>query len=113
MTEAEFIEIALALPEAQWCVNHNRPGFCLKGRLFAGPGEGRGGVAAVKLTPEQQEFYCEAEPAVFQPDPSRWGRSGWTSFIVEAADAATARSALAAAWRNVATKTLLKRHPQP
>ncbi len=111
MTDEEFIAVALTLPAAERVINHGRPGIAVKGKLFAGPGDGRGGVAVLKFTPEQQEFYCEMEPAVFRRDPSGWGKLGWTSFILEAADAPTARSGLAAAWRNVASKTLLKAHP--
>ncbi len=111
MTEAEFVAIALGLPDVELSVNHGRPALNLKGKIFAGPGEGRGGVAVVKFTPEQQEMFCEVEPAIFRPDPTGWGRMGWTSFNVEAADPATARSALVTAWRNVARKTLAANHP--
>ena len=69
-----------------------------------------GGVAALKLTPEQQELLCDAEPSVFQPDP-KWGRIGWTGFDLAAGDVATARSALVMAWKNFAPKTLQARHP--
>ena len=112
MTEAEFVAIALSLPEAQLGVNHGRPALNVRGKIFAGPGEGRGGIAVVKLPLEQQEMLCEAEPSVFRPDPTGWGKLGWTSFNVEAADAATARSALIIAWRNMAPKTLVKKHPE-
>ncbi len=111
MTDAEFIAVALSLPQAEMTINHGRPALSVKGKIFAGPGEGRGGVAAIKLTPEQQEMLCEAEPAVFTPDPSHWGRAGWTSFNLAAADEATARSALVAAWRNAARKMLAAKHP--
>jgi hypothetical protein len=38
--------------------------------------------------------------------PARRGRGGWTQVRLAALDATTARSALTAAWRNVAPKTL-------
>lgn len=110
MTDAEFIDVALSLPGVQRVTNHGRPGLAVGSKLFAGPGEGRGGVAAIKFSPEQQEMFCEVEPDIFHPDP-KWGRSGWTSFDLNVADAATALSALTAAWRNVATKKMLKANP--
>jgi hypothetical protein len=112
MTDAEFIALALSLPATELATNHGRPALNVRGKIFAGPGEGRGGVAALKFSPEQQELFCEVEPAIFRPDPSHWGQAGWTSFILEAADEATARSALAAAWRNIAPKTLVAKHPE-
>lgn len=65
----------------------------------------------LKLTPEQQQMLCEAEPKVFAPVPGGWGRKGWTHMTVTHADATTARSALWAAWRTVAPRMLQKAHP--
>lgn len=81
------------------------PDFRVRGRIFATlrPEEGR---AVVKLASEEQAVLVEAEPAVFAPVAGGWGRQGWTSVILESADEATLRSALATAWRNVAPKRL-------
>ncbi len=111
MTDAEFVAVALSLPGVELSTNHGRPALCVRKKIFAGPGGGRGGVAALKLSREQQELFCEVEPSIFRPDPSHWGRAGWTSFILEAADEATARSGLVAAWKNIAPKTLAAKHP--
>jgi GNAT superfamily N-acetyltransferase len=60
----------------------------------------------VKLTPEQQEMVCSAEPRIFAPVPGGWGRRGATHIRLAAADPATIASALAMAYRNVAPKRL-------
>jgi hypothetical protein len=63
----------------------------------------------VKLTPEQQEAFCSAEPAVFAPVKGGWGRGGATNVKLAAARAKGLRVALAAAWRNVAPRRLVER----
>ena len=56
---------------------------------------------------------CEAEPAMFAPVPGAWGGKGWTHVILAAADESALRSALTAAWRNVAPRRLVAAHPNP
>jgi len=56
--------------------------------------------AMVKLTPEQQEMLCAAELRC-SADQGRLGLRGATNLSLAAADARTARSALAMALRNV------------
>jgi len=111
MTEAEFVALALSLPEATASSHFGQGDIRVRGKIFAGPGEGRGGLAILKLTPDQQEMLCMAEAAVFSAVPGGWGAKGWTRFNVAAADPATAASALWTAWRNVAPKSLAKLHP--
>ena len=46
------------------------------------------------------------EPELFVALNGAWGRRGWTRVNLTAADEATLRSALLAAWRTVAPKRL-------
>ena len=64
----------------------------------------------VKLPPEQQETFSKAEPAVFVPVKGGWGRQGATSVRLKAAKKTVVRSALLAAWHNVAPKRLADTH---
>ena len=80
-------------------------------KIFASPADRPGGAAYLKLTPEQQQMMCEAEPEIFAPVPGGWGAKGATWIKVARSDAATANSALWMAWRNAAPKPLLKAHP--
>jgi len=105
-----FLALALGLPETVLGSHMGNADIRVRGKIFAGPAGARG-RAILKLTPEQQEMMCEAEPLLFAREEGYWGRVGWTRLVVDAADEATAISALWAAWRNVAPKSLAKAHP--
>src|SRR5260370_35462208 len=60
----------------------------------------------VNLAPEQQEAFVSAEPAVFVPVKGGWGQKGATNVRLRPAKARSVRVALAAAWRNVAPRSL-------
>ncbi len=111
MTPAAFLNLALSLPEATEASHFGQADIRVRGKIFASPGERANGAAVLKFTPDQQQMLCDAEPEIFGPVPGGWGAKGWTQLFVSKADAATARSALWTAWRNVAPKSLLKLHP--
>jgi hypothetical protein len=112
MSPAAFLDPALTLPEVT--VGRHQGGADLRvaGKIFASPVDRPGGAAVLKLTPEQRDMLCQAEPAVFMPVLGRGGDRGWARFIAAEADAATARSALWMAWRNAAPPKLLKAHAE-
>jgi hypothetical protein len=111
MTPAAFQKLALSLPEAAASSHFDVPDFRVAGKIFATAGR-IDGKAVVKLTPDQQQMLCEAEPTMFEPVSGGWGRKGWTNLILAKADTATAKSALWMAWRNTAPKKLLKAHAE-
>ena len=111
MTPAAFQKLALSMPEAEASEHFGTPDYRVAGRIFATAGR-VDGRAVLKLTPDQQQMLCEAEPAMFAPLANAWGRKGWTNLILGTADAATAKSALWMAWRNTAPKRLVKAHAQ-
>jgi hypothetical protein len=110
MTRDDFRRLALALPDVIESSHLGTPDFRVGGKIFGtlGPRDER--MAVVKLTPDQQEILSSAESAIFAPIPGGWGRRGWTHVRLDAADEAALRSALDAAWRNVAPKRLAARH---
>lgn len=112
MTPEAFLELALSLPET--AVGRHQSGEDLRvgGKIFASPATREGGTAVVKLTLEQRELLCAAEPDVFTPVIGMGASRGWTRVFVANADAATARSALWMAWRNVAPPKISKAHPE-
>ena len=111
MTDEEFNALAMSLPEVTYADHFGRGAYKVAGKkLFGGPSSTRDGKGILKLTPEQQEMMCAAEPTIFASPGGTWGSQGWTEFTVATADEATARSALWAAWKNAASKTLLKKH---
>jgi len=109
MTVDDFRKLALDLPEAIESAHMNHPDFRVRNKIFATiwPDESWG---MVKLTPQQQVMFVQAEPNVFMPVKGRWGRKGATNVKLEIADRTTVRDALVTAWRNAAPKTLAREH---
>ncbi len=113
LTPAGFRKLALGMPGATLSSHQGGADIRVWGRIFATPADRSGdeALAVLKFTPEQQQMLCEAEPDIFHPVPGGWGTKGWTRMVVDNADAATARSALWTAWRNVAPRKLQTEHP--
>jgi hypothetical protein len=111
MTASEFRRLALSFPGTTESVPHGASEFCVRTRNFAGLAYPEGERAAVKLTPAEQAKYMAAEPHAFLAKGER-GKRGWT--IVHLADAndTMLRVAILAAWRNAATKQLLKEYDE-
>ncbi|TGQ70876.1 MmcQ/YjbR family DNA-binding protein [Mesorhizobium sp. M00.F.Ca.ET.186.01.1.1] len=99
-------QLALDLPEAVEKSHFGKADFRVRNRIFMSLPEAD--RAVVNLDRDQQEMMTAAEPLVFKPVPGGWGRKGWTSITLDACDEQTFRSALRAAWRNVAPPTLRK-----
>jgi hypothetical protein len=110
MTPDTFLELALSLPETSMGRHQSGEDLRVAGKIFASPATRPGGTAVVKLTLDQREMLCEAEPEVFHPVEGMGASRGWTRITVARVDATTARSALWMAWRNVAPPRLAKAH---
>ena len=106
MTAADFRRVALSFPEAVELAHMNHPDFRVRGKVFATLGYPDDSHGMVKLTPEQQHEYLKLEPDVFSPSKGAWGRAGSTIVNLKAAKKTSLRTALAAAWRNAAPKSL-------
>jgi len=104
MTPAALRKLALGLEGATESAHGGHPDFRAAGKVFATMGYPDNGWAMVKLTPDQQEMLCAAEPAMFRPVKGGWGLRGATNLSLPVADARTARSALAMALKNVMEK---------
>ncbi len=110
MTPAAFLKLALSLPEVSEGGHQGGPDLRVAGKIFSSPAVRPGGAAYLKLTVEQQQMLCAAEPKAFAPVPGGWGVRGATWIYPKHTDARTAASALWMAWTNAAPKTLLKAH---
>ena len=106
MTLEGFRRLALGMPEASEGSHMGHPDFRVRGKIFATLGYPDGGWGMVRLTPDQQEAFVSAEPAVFVAVKGGWGRRGATNVRLRAAKTRSLRVALAAAWRNVAPRQL-------
>jgi len=99
-----FRKLACGLPDALESAHMGHPDFRAHGRIFAtlsGEARGRG---VLKLTPEQQAEFVAELPEVFEPVQGGWGRMRMTYIVLDRADEATMRGALATAHRNVEAK---------
>lgn len=107
MTENDFRNLALSLPEAEEGEHMDHADFRVRGKIFATlwPDGTRG---TLKLTVEQQVAFTGMEPTVFEPLPGGWGRRGYTGVHLRAARKASVRQALITAWRNTAPKRLAR-----
>jgi hypothetical protein len=110
MNADEFRQLALSFPETEERSHMGHPDFRVGGKIFAtiAPDGVRG---MVKLTPEQQAILTRSDPSAFEPASGAWGRNGSTMVTFANVDEATARQALAAAWKNTAPKRLLDSGP--
>jgi hypothetical protein len=112
MTVDDFRDLALSLPEATESAHMGHPDFRVRGKIFATiwPDEAWG---MVKLTPDQQAAFVQAEPTIFSAVKGGWGRRGATQVLLESATSMTVQNALLTAWRNVAPKALAKKLDLP
>lgn len=108
MTAGEFRRLALNLPETVEATHMAHPDFRVGGKIFATLGYPSGEWGFVKLRPEQQRIFMQAEPEVFVPAKGVWGLRGGTTVRLGAAPKAMVRKALLAAWRNTAPKQLAR-----
>ena len=106
MTTQEFRRMALCLPETTERSHMSHPDFRVCNKIFATLGYPDDGWGMVKLTPEQQKAFMQAEPEVFNPCSGAWGRRGATNVYLMLAKEDTIRRALTVAWRNTAPKRL-------
>ena len=101
------------MPKAAEKYRRGRSEFRVERKTFAcleGPADT---IATIHLTTEQQEMFMHAAPSTFVPVPGNWGRLGATHVVLADAKEATVESAIAAAWRNMAPKSLLRRLDEP
>jgi hypothetical protein len=78
----------------------NHPDFRVGGKIFATLGYPATDLGMVKLTPDQQKDFTEAEPDVFFQATGAWGLRGATHVRLARAKKSTLRKALTVAWEN-------------
>jgi hypothetical protein len=104
----EFRRLALSLDGAVEKAHMGHPDFRAAGRIFASlHADGRSG--ALKLTPAEQRALVREHREAFAPAAGAWGRQGWTTVRLEAADEAAIRGALILAWENVTARPPARR----
>lgn len=92
--------LALAMPDAVEASHFGTADFRVGGKIFANLPVGNRLV--VKLSLEEQELLCAAEPDAVRPVPNAWGRKGWTELRLATCPEGTVRHVIQLAWANVA-----------
>jgi hypothetical protein len=110
MRANQFRKLALSFPEAIESSHMHHPDFRVGGKIFATLGYPDEHSAMVKLSAQDQNEFVRSSPTVFRPVKGGWGRQGATNISLPEASLDTVREAVAAAWRRVAPKRLLKSH---
>ena len=99
MTADQFRRIALGMDGAIERAHMGHPDFRAHGRIFATlHADLRHGM--VKLTPDQQQLFVQAQPGVFTLEAGAWGRAGSTRVRLDEVDEDTLGEAMTLAWRN-------------
>ncbi len=111
MTTGEFQRMALSLPEVEDRAHMGHPDFRVNGKIFATIFDPLKGIGMVKLTPEQQRVYIQADPKVFVPAQGAWGVGGSTLIQLKHANVETVQEALRAAWAGRFHVSKRKRKP--
>ena len=106
MTPADFRKLALTLPETSENSHMGHPDFRVRNKIFASLGWPDKDSGMVKLTPEEQASFIQADSAAFYPANGAWGRRGCTMVRLRKAKKSIVREAMLAAWRNTAPKSL-------
>jgi hypothetical protein len=105
MTADDFRAIALSLPEVTEQSHMHHPDFRVRGKIFATLGYPDKDWAMVKLTPELQHDLLKSDPKAYAAK-GVWGARGATLVKLKSAKKTQIRTALQAAWRNAAPKSL-------
>jgi hypothetical protein len=113
MTIDAFRRMVLQLPGVAEAAHMGHPDFRVRGKIFATLSYPDAGWAVVKLTPEQQQAFVEAAPAVFVPVKGGWGLRGATNVRLGTATRTALGPALQTAWRNVAPRALIEGNAEP
>ena len=104
MTVDGFRRIALSFDEAVENAHMHHPDFRVRGKIFATLGYPDEEWGMVKLTPEEQQNFVQAEPSVFVPVRGAWGKQGCTNVCLKRARPTALRRAMAVAWRTAVEK---------
>lgn len=103
VTPARARDMALALQGASETPHFDRAAFRTPKRIFATLGAA--GDLNLMFDTDLQAHYCEMAPEAFAPLDNAWGRGGATCCTLKKVDAATLKSALAAAHAKAAAPT--------
>ncbi|MES2178986.1 MAG: MmcQ/YjbR family DNA-binding protein [Gemmatimonadota bacterium] len=108
MTAADFRRAVLNFPEVIEGSHMGHADFRVGGKIIATLGYPNARCAVVMLPPHDQDLLVRDHPQAFTPAAGKWGASGSTNILLDAASVETVTMALEAAWRKRAPKRLVR-----
>lgn len=111
ITEDQFRQYALSLPETMEGPHFANRSFTVKKKIFAtlNVPEKR---ATLRFSPELQDVFCALSNGAIYPVPNKWGKHGWTHLNLETAPWELCEDALQNAWWEVAPQKLRALFPE-
>ncbi|MEM7706653.1 MAG: MmcQ/YjbR family DNA-binding protein [Pseudomonadota bacterium] len=101
--------LALVLPSAEEKPHFEQSSFRVKNKIFATVGR-QPGRCVVKLSAADREALLATHPDRFHD--VGWAAQGWLGVSLDGLPDARLAELLTAAWRQVASATLVKAHPE-
>lgn len=107
MISAQIVrKLALAFDEAEELPHFDKTSFRVKKKIFATLNE-KQQRATLKLSESDQSiFSLYGDKTTVFPVPNKWGKQGWTQFLLDKVDEEFFNDALVAAYCEVAPKHL-------
>ena len=110
MTPQKVRELALAFDESEELAHFEKTSFRIKKKIFATLNE-KFNRATLKLSENDQAiFSLYGDKTVVCPVPNKWGKQGWTNFVLSNLEEEFFNDALAAAYCEVAPKKLAAKY---
>ena len=97
----QFRRMALAMAGAVEGAHMGHPDFRANGRIFATLHAGNK-TGMVRLSPDHQKQFLEADPETFSPASGAWGRQGCTIVRLASAGEELLGEAMTLAWQDIA-----------
>jgi len=102
-------QLALSFPGTTEAPHFNLASFRIGKKIFSTLWE-KEKKMMVKLSPVDQSVFCGIDKNIIYPVPGGWGKQGATFIELGKVKKQILKEALAAAWKNTAPVTLLKKY---
>jgi len=102
-------QLALSLPQTTEQPHFHLASFRVSNKIFSTLWETEKKLM-VKLSLVEQSVFCDIDKSIIYPVPGGWGKQGATFIELAKVKKQIVEDALACAWKNAATKTLVKNY---
>jgi len=112
ITVQTFRKLALAFDEAEELLHFNKTSFLKKKKTFATLNEKQQRVTLKLSENDQSIFSLYGDKTAVFPVPNKWGKQGWTQFLLNKVEEEFLHDALTAAYCEVAPQRLVAKYIQ-